>query len=331
MTDSSSPAQPAPATVLPEAARSAALASRVLLVGGCGYVGSHLQRRLVEDGFEVTVCDRGDRGNPQSLDVIVRDYAALDEGFLAGFDTVLWFAGHSSVGRAVQDPSGALANNCLNLLSFARKLAPGTRFVYASTGSLYSTADTQAPPADERSLARVPSQNAYDISKFAFDYLAEHFLQNFHALRLGTVSGWSPNLRDELVFNAMNLSAVRTGVVRLRNRRARRTILFLDDLWHLVHRLLVGDVAPGVCNVGSWSGSMGQLAEEIAAVWGAEVVDEGDSPTYSFELDTARMRQLCGARLHAPDLAAQCRSFVAACADAAHPGAAHRRQASQPR
>ena len=299
----------APGTLLPGMGRS----SRVLLVGGCGYIGSHLHRRLVEHGFDVVVCDRGDRGNPDALDVIASDYAALEEGFLAGFDTVLWFAGHSSVVRAVQDPSGALANNCLNLLGFARKLAPGTRFVYASTGSLYSTADAQALPADERSLVRVPSQNAYDISKFAFDYLAEHFLRNFHALRLGTVSGWSPNLRAELVFNAMNLTAARTGVVRLRNRSARRTILFLDDLWCLVRRLLEGGVEPGVCNVGSWSGCMGQLAADIAAVWGATVVDEGESPTYSFELDTTRMRQLCGERLPPADLAAQCRSFVAAC------------------
>jgi len=289
----------------------------VLLVGGCGYVGSHLHRRMSDHGFNVVVCDRCDRGNPAELDVIDSDYAALEEEFLAGFDTVLWFAGHSSVGRAVQDPGGALANNCLNLLSFARKLRPGTRFVYASTGSLYSSADAHAPPADERSLARVPSQNAYDVSKFAFDYLAEHFLSNFHALRLGTVSGWSPNLRAELVFNAMNLSAARTGVVRLRNRSARRTIVFLDDLWCLVHRLLEGGVDPGVCNVGSWSGSVGELARDIAAVWGATVVDEGESPTYSFELDTTRMRQLCGGRLLPVDLPARCRSFIAACDEAA--------------
>jgi nucleoside-diphosphate-sugar epimerase len=128
----------------------------------------------------------------------------------------------------------------------------------------------------------------------------------------------------------MNLSAARAGIVRLRNRHARRTILFLDDLWSLVRRLLEGDVAPGVCNVGSWSGSMGQLAQEIAAVWGAEVVDEGDSPTYSFELDTARMRHLCGAAVRAPDLAAQCRSFVAACEGAGHPGVRRRTQVPQP-
>lgn len=308
-----------------------AAASRVLLVGGCGYVGSHLHRRLLGHGYSVVVCDRGDRGNPDRLDVIASDYAALEERFLAGFDTVLWFAGHSSVGRAVQDPGGALANNCLNLLSFARKLAPGTRFVYASTGSLYSTADAGAPPADERSLARVPSQNAYDISKFAFDYLAEHFLHDFHALRLGTVSGWSPNLRDELVFNAMNLSAARTGLVRLRNRSARRTILFLDDLWCLVRQLLEGGVEPGVCNVGSWSGCMGQLADEIAAVWGAEVVDEGESPTYSFQLDTSRMRRLCGGSLPPADLPTQCRAFIASCEDAGHGRALARPAALAPR
>jgi nucleoside-diphosphate-sugar epimerase len=268
------------------------------------------------EGWNVTVCDRLDRGNPAGLQVVDCDYNALDETFLGRFAAVLWFAGHSSVGSAVQDPDGALANNCLNLISFARRLPPSTRFVYASTGSLYSSRDLSAPPAAEGQLARIPSQNAYDISKFAFDYLAEHFLERFHALRLGTVSGWSPNLRPELVFNAMNLSAVRDGVVRVRNAQAARTILFLDDLWALVRRLLVSDVPPGVCNVGSWSGRIGEMAEAIAGLWGAQVIDEGASATYSFRLDTARMRALCADGLPAPDFAAQCRGFVADCARA---------------
>ena len=309
----------------PGDARSAGRAGRgdgpgeILLVGGCGYVGSYLCSRLRAQGRLVTVCDRGDRGPAPDAAVLAVDYDTLDAGFLARFRTVLLFAGHSSVARAVQDPQGALANNCLNLIAFARRLAPGTRFVYASTGSLYSTRDLGGAPSGECHLPGIPSHNAYDISKFAFDYLAEHFLGDFHALRLGTVSGWSPRLREELVFNAMNLSAVREGVVRLRNHSARRTLLFLDDLGCLVDRLLDGGASPGVCNAGSWSGRMGDLAREIAAVWGAEVVDEGDSPTYSFTLDTGRMRALCGSLLVPADLPARCRAFVAACERAGLP------------
>ena len=42
----------------------------VLLVGGCGYIGSYLYLRLQSEGARVTVCDKGIRGNPLAIDVV---------------------------------------------------------------------------------------------------------------------------------------------------------------------------------------------------------------------------------------------------------------------
>lgn len=285
-------------------------AQKILLVGGCGYIGSYLYQQLQRDGFDVTVCDLLKRGNPLGLDVIQCDYAELREDFLAAFDAVLWFGGHSSVGESMKDPDGAVANNCLNLFSFAKRLRPTTKLIYASSGSLYSTKSTIVAGASENSLASIPSQNAYDISKFAFDYLAQTFLGNFFALRLGTLCGYSPNLRGELVFNAMNLSAVNTGKVHLKNSDACRTILFLADLWALVRKLLVTQQNPGIYNAGSLSFKMGELAQVIASTWDAQVLYEGDSETYSFMLDTTKMRAICGDALSTAGLQQRCREFM---------------------
>ena len=43
---------------------------KLLLVGGCGYIGTYLYPRLKKAGFEVTVCDRLTRGNPLGIEVI---------------------------------------------------------------------------------------------------------------------------------------------------------------------------------------------------------------------------------------------------------------------
>lgn len=269
----------------------------VLLVGGCGYIGSYLYEKFISVGLQPDVCDLLHRGNPLNLSVIAQDYATLAEADLSKYEVVIWFAGHSSVQQSVADPEGALANNCLNLFAFAKKLRAGTKLIYASSGSLYSAlTGARLEPSRESDLAHIPYQNAYDISKFAFDYLAEHFLTNFYALRMGTLSGFSPNPRLELLFNAMSLSAARTGKVLVKNRDAFRTVLFLDDLWLLVKALVSGAGLPGVYNAGSVSGSIGQFAEWIAAAWGAEVVDQGVSQTYSFSLDTSRMGALIDAR-----------------------------------
>jgi len=286
----------------------------ILLIGGCGYIGTFLYEQMSRLDLHPTVCDLLVRGNPLGVPVVEADYASLSAETLSGFDAVVWFAGHSSVQQALKDPQGALANNCLNLFGLAQKLKPGTKFIYASSGSLYSApVGKSLSPAGEADLAQIPYQNAYDISKFAFDYLAENFLSNFYALRMGTLSGFSPNLRKELLFNAMNISAVTSGQVFVKNRNAYRTILFLDDLWMLVKALLGSDVPPGVYNAGSISGAIGEFAEQIASVWDAEVIDQGTSDTYSFLLDTSLMDKTIGAQTARPPMAETCRTFINQC------------------
>ncbi|MFM7727077.1 MAG: hypothetical protein ACKO7B_10260, partial [Flavobacteriales bacterium] len=109
------------------------------------------------------------------------------------------------------------------------------------------------------------------------------------------LAGFSQNLRPELLFNAMTISAAQKKVVYVRNSAAMRTILFLSDLWSFVKALLSQYHPPGVYNLGSQSASILGFAEAIAAWWGAEIVVEPDSPTYSFALDTSLMRRICGA------------------------------------
>jgi nucleoside-diphosphate-sugar epimerase len=262
----------------------------ILLVGGCGYIGSYLYKNLCGLETDLVVVDDLRRKNPATVPTLTRDYSSLSETELERFDIVIWFAGHSSVQLAQSDPQGALANNCLNLFSFAKKLNPSARLIYASSGSLYSSKkESKCIPSAENDLVSIPYQNSYDISKFAFDYLAGHFLKNCFALRMGTLAGFSPNLRSELLFNAMNISAFSVGKVFVKNRDAGRTILFLDDLWLLIKELIEKNAEPGVYNAGSLSGTIGDFAKDIADTWGAEVVDEGESETYSFMLDTTRM------------------------------------------
>lgn len=282
----------------------------ILLIGGCGYIGSFLYHKLREAGFTVTVCDYLERGNPNNIDVLQCDYAELDQSMLQQFGAILWFGGHSSVSQSVAEPHQALINNCLNLYNFAQKLHQDTKFIYASTGSIYSTKNRKVVPATESEEIKAPSDNAYDISKFSFDYLAENFLNNYYALRMGTLAGYSPNIRKELVFNAMNLSAVMSGKIHLSNQHASRTILFLDDLWLLIFKLLSTEQDPGILNAGSFSCSIGELAKAIADTWNVDIVDHGNTQTYSFILDTTRMEKICGDTIQTRTINQRCHDLI---------------------
>jgi len=284
---------------------------KILLVGH-GYVGAYLRPILIQAGLDVATCDQNvDRlvGVPNALRCRYQELTIAD---LADFGVILWFAGHSSVPMSLRDPDGALANNCLDLLHFARRKPLNARLIYASTASVYSViaADPGSmPPALDESETRLDPVNPYDCSKISIDALARCFANAITGLRLGTVCGNSPYLRGELIFNAMNIMAMRDGYVQVTNRHAHRNLLFLEDLAHYVLGLIeLRDELPPILNTGSLNISIGELADAIAAFHGVPVVDKGSSSTYSFRMNCRRIDALCGAP-RAATLAERCERF----------------------
>jgi nucleoside-diphosphate-sugar epimerase len=268
-----------------------------LLLIGHGYVGSYLRPHLVEAGLDVYVCEQNVARIAGIRKAMPCRYQELTVADLADFDVILWFAGHSSVPMSIRDPDGALANNCVDLLHFARRKPTHARLIYASTGSVYSVLDADGntiPPALDESETRLDPVNPYDCSKISFDALARCFVSGMTGLRLGTVCGHSPHLREELVFNAMNIRAMREGRVEVMNRGAYRNILFLDDLTHYVLRLIEAEAPlPAILNTGSLNISIGELADAISAFHHVPIVDKGRTTTYSFRMNCGRIQDLC--------------------------------------
>lgn len=270
-----------------------------LLLVGHGYVGSFLRPQLEAAGHTVMVCDQDLRriaGLPLAIRCRYQELALAD---FRDFDVILWFAGHSSVPMSLADPDGAMNNNCLDLLQLARRKPARTRLIYASTASVYSTecdaGQTFPPPELSERETKLSPVNPYDCSKISFDSLARCFAENVVGLRLGTVCGYGPQLRGELVFNAMNRAAVQKGYVPVANRHAWRSILFLDDLADYVCALVeMHEVIPPILNAGSLNSTIGDIAEAVAAFHGVPIVVQPDTKTYSFRMNCNLMTSLCG-------------------------------------
>jgi UDP-glucose 4-epimerase len=284
---------------------------KILLVGH-GYVGSYLLPVLAKAGLDVSVCDQNVERLAGVRNAMRCRYQELTIADLADFSVILWFAGHSSVPMSLRDPDGALANNCLDLLHFARRKQLNARLIYASTASVYSvlmSGDGTPPPSLDESETRLDPINPYDCSKISMDALARCFANAITGVRLGTVCGTSPFLRGELIFNAMNIAAMRDGFVQVRNRRSYRNILFLEDLAHYLLRLIeLREDLPPILNTGSLNTSIGELADSIAAFYGVPVVDHGETVTYSFRMNCERIQSLCGMP-RAMSIAERCARF----------------------
>jgi hypothetical protein len=116
---------------------------------------------------------------------------------------------------------------------------------------------------------------------------------------MATVSGWSPNMRWDLIFNAMNRSSAQEGIVHVTNASSFRALLFIEDLAAYV-RFALNDVAAGTFRptarqvaLGSWSGTIGGLGAEIAGAWRVPTSVGADTGTYSFVISDRSLREAC--------------------------------------
>ncbi len=118
----------------------------VLVVGGAGYIGSHMCKFLAEAGHAVTVFDNLSTGHREAVrwgslvEGELSDAAGLLETFRRGkFDAVMHFAAASIVGDSVRDPLRYYRNNFANvltLLEVMRQCEVG-QFVFSSTAAVY--------------------------------------------------------------------------------------------------------------------------------------------------------------------------------------------------
>lgn len=273
-----------------------AASDKVLVLGGCGYVGSRVVPFLRARGLDATVADLCLRGDPLDLCDIQIDYRDVPRRWLADYGTIILLAGHSSVGQAIRDPQGAFRNNVVGLFDLLDKL-DGHRFIYATTSSVYDGAGSE--PVDEDHATFLP-RNMYDLSKYVGDALLGVMQPHAIGLRLGTVVGASGNQRNDLMFNAMVRSARTDGVVRVFNPDVHRPILALSDLERAVGALVERDPAPaGLYNLCSFNTTPRQAGEFIAATLGARLdVEDEPSDTYDFSMSNRRFADAAAFQFH---------------------------------
>ncbi|MDH2428949.1 NAD-dependent epimerase/dehydratase family protein [Sphaerisporangium sp. TRM90804] len=119
--------------------------ARVVVTGGCGFLGSHLVDELVRRGDEVTVFDGGapppDQSPPPSVRYVpgdIRDAEQLAEAVKDGVDTVYHFAAVVGVDRYLDRPLDVIDINLLgtrNVLDLSTRV--GAKVVVASTSEVF--------------------------------------------------------------------------------------------------------------------------------------------------------------------------------------------------
>jgi dTDP-glucose 4,6-dehydratase len=150
---------------------------RVLVTGGCGFIGSHLVRRLLAAGDEVVVLDKLTyAGNPANLEGVehrfvrgdVADPEAVAEA-AEGAEAIVNVAAETHVDRSISGPTEFVLTNVLGtqrLVDRARE--NGVRFVQVSTDEVYGDIEPGRRSSEDDPLR--PS-SAYAAAKAGGDLL----------------------------------------------------------------------------------------------------------------------------------------------------------------
>lgn len=128
---------------------------KILVVGGAGYIGSHMVKMLGKQGCSVTTLDDLSSGHQdavltgQFVQGNCGDRGVLDTVLSHGFDAVMHFASFIQVGESVQHPDKYYQNNFVNTLTLldAMRSHGVKRFIFSSTAATFG--EPQYTPIDE--------------------------------------------------------------------------------------------------------------------------------------------------------------------------------------
>jgi len=156
---------------------------KISVTGGAGFVGTNLVRRLVSEGYEVTIVDDFStglktnlKGIPCRIEEVSLEDAAELERILSGHDWIFHLGARGSVPRSIKNPQATFEVNTrgtLNVLNAARK--HGSRVVFSSSSSVYGR-NLELPKREESWMAPL---TPYAASKLSGEALVQSYAESF--------------------------------------------------------------------------------------------------------------------------------------------------------
>ena len=175
---------------------------RILVVGGAGYIGSHMVKHLGDAGHDVFVFDnlstgfadailrgqfiKGDLADQKLVRTILREHA---------IEAVFHFASSIQVGESTIDPAQYYRNNVINTINLldAMRSAQVNRLIFSSTAAVYGEPHTiPIPETHRRSPINPYGRTKAMVEDILSDYHKAYGLQSF-SLRYFNAAGADPN------------------------------------------------------------------------------------------------------------------------------------------
>ena len=209
------------------------LSPRVVITGGNGFVGNHLIRMLLEQGYKVTSIDREPNYNPLSgVEYLSQDLESVSNQQLQHIlkdSIIVHLAAISSSPLCEERPNLAIDVNIkfiLKLIEIAN--ISNATIIFASSEWVYPDSTEPRQLEENFPIELTTDTNMYAMSKVVGEWLLKRYCQNHSILRFGIVYGerHTPQSSVEKIVQL----AVNNDVIEIGNLHTARRFIHVEDI-----------------------------------------------------------------------------------------------------
>tara|TARA_B100001175_G_scaffold314786_1_gene324836 strand:+ start:8344 stop:9285 length:942 start_codon:yes stop_codon:yes gene_type:complete len=266
---------------------------KILILGGCGYVGSMLTSNLLNQGFKIRVIDAQWFGknlrNNKNLKIIKKDIRNLKSSDFKNIDVVIHLANIANDPAVDLNPTLSWEVNVLSTkiicdLAVKNKVK---KIIYASSGSVYGVKKEKKV---HESLDLVPI-SIYNKTKM----VAERILLSYKnvidiiCVRPATVCGISPRMRLDVSVNMLTYQALENKLITVFGGRQFRPSIHIKDLTNLLKFFTIKKVPSGCYNAGFENISIMDIAKKIKYYIPCKIKVSKSNDMRSYRLDSSKL------------------------------------------
>lgn len=267
---------------------------KILVLGGCGYIGSSLVNKLLENKKnKVTVIDTQWFGKNlkknKSLKIIKSDIREINKISFKKIDTIIHLANVANDPAVDLNPTLSWDVNVLAtklIIEQAIKFKV-KKFIYASSGSVYGV-KKEKKVNEYLSLDPI---SVYNKTKM----IAERVLLSYkdkikiYCIRPATVCGMSPRMRFDVSVNMLALQAIKYKKIKVYGGNQIRPNIHIKDLVDLFIFIISKNIKPGIYNAGFENFSILKIARIISEIIECKINILGLKDIRSYRLDSTKI------------------------------------------
>tara|TARA_Y100000816_G_C26101068_1_gene583524 strand:+ start:695 stop:1645 length:951 start_codon:yes stop_codon:yes gene_type:complete len=267
---------------------------KILLTGGCGYVGTVLTEYLAKKSYDITIIDNQWFGNHvkqrNNVKIIKDDIRNILNINLEPINTIIHLANIANDPGVELNPGLSWEVNVLATKQLAdRAIDLGVKqFIYASSGSVYGI-------KDELKVTENLSTNPisiYNKTKIIAEKVLMSYRDQFqvHNIRPATVCGISPRMRLDVSVNMLTMQALTKNEINvLGGSQTRPNIHILDMVRVYEHFLENIGIESGAYNAGFENISILDIAKTVQKLIETKISIKESNDPRSYRQDSTKL------------------------------------------